>query len=82
MEEELPARLSEGQVAEFIEHDEVHARQDVGHPAVASGAALGFEPLHEVDDVEVTATGSVAYAYGDGRGNGACGVRCGVIASR
>ena len=33
-------------------------------------------------DAQRSAVAGYLYAYGDGRGNGACGVRCGVIAGR
>ena len=36
MEEELAAGLGEGQIAEFIEDDEVHAGEVIGEPTLAS----------------------------------------------
>ena len=52
MEQQLPARLSEGQIAEFVEDDEVHAREIIGDAPLASGAGLGFEPVDEIDGGE------------------------------
>ena len=43
MEQELAAGLGEGQVAELVEDDEVHAGEVIGEPALASVAGLGFE---------------------------------------
>ena len=33
MEQQLPAGLSEGQIAEFVEDDEVEAREVIGEPS-------------------------------------------------
>ena len=41
VEEQLPAGLGEGQVAEFVEDDEVAAYELVRGAALASGAELG-----------------------------------------
>src|SRR6187402_3269324 len=57
VEQELPARLREGEIAELVEHDEVHAREVVGDAALASGAAFSLETVHQVDDVEEAASG-------------------------
>ena len=38
VEEELAARLREGQIAEFVENDEVHPGEMVGHALLAAGA--------------------------------------------
>ena len=51
MEQELAAGLGEGQVAELVEDDEVHAGEVIGEPALASVAGLGFEPIDEIDDI-------------------------------
>ena len=68
MGEKLAAGLGEGQIAEFIQHDEVHPGQMLGEPSLPSVAGLGLEPLDEVDYVEAAAgTGSDA-ASGDGNG--------------
>src|SRR5271166_2257739 len=36
MEQQLPAGLSEGQIAEFVEGDEVEAREVIGEPSLAA----------------------------------------------
>ena len=41
MKEQLAAGLSEGQIAEFVENDEVHAGEIFGEPPLPAGA--GFE---------------------------------------
>ena len=48
VEQELAAGLGEGQVAELVEHDEVHAAQMIGHAPLAAGAALGLELVDQV----------------------------------
>ena len=52
MEQQLPAGLGEGQIAEFVENDEVHAGEIVGDAALAAGARFGLQPVDEVDRVE------------------------------
>jgi len=54
--------LGEWQIAEFVEDDEVHAGQLVSEAALAAIAALGLEPIDEVDDVVETAAGTGADA--------------------
>ena len=56
MEQELAAGLGEGQIAELIENDEVHAGQVIGEPALSCIAGLGLEPVDEIDDVIEPAT--------------------------
>lgn len=51
----MPAGLGEGQIAEFVEDDEVHAGEIVGHAALAAGAGFGLELVDEIDDVEEAA---------------------------
>ncbi len=60
VEEQLSARLCEGQVAEFIEDDEVESGQVVGQPPLFAAAGLGLEPVHQIDDVVEAAAGAVA----------------------
>src|SRR5213075_906407 len=69
VEEQLAARLGEGQVAEFVEDDEVHACQVVRHAALAAGSSLSLELVDQVDDVEEATADTVADA-GPGDGNG------------
>ena len=51
VEEQLPAGLSEGQVAEFVEDDEVASDELVCGTALASGTEFGLEVVDQVDDV-------------------------------
>src|SRR5215213_6040670 len=62
MEQKLSAGLSERQIAEFIEHDEVHAAQMIGEPPLTSIAGLGLEPVDEIDHVVEPAPGTAADA--------------------
>ena len=57
MEEQLPAGLGEGQVAELVEDDEVAADELVCGAALAPGAELGLEVVDQVDDVVAAASG-------------------------
>src|SRR5689334_24205736 len=52
VEEQLATGLGEGQIAEFIEDDEVHAQKIVGEAPWPAGACFGLELVDEVDDVE------------------------------
>jgi hypothetical protein len=52
VEEQLAAGLSERQVAELVQDDEVEAAQMIGDAALAAGARSGVELVDEVDDVE------------------------------
>ena len=66
-EEELTAGLSEGQIAELVEDDEIEAGEVIGDAALASGARLSLEPIDEIDDVVEAGTGRVSdAAAGDG----------------
>ena len=40
MEQQLPAGLGEGQIAQFVKNDKVEAGQIVGQPSLAAGALL------------------------------------------
>ena len=55
MEEQLSAGLGEGQIAEFIEDDEVEPGEIVGDAALLAAAVLGLEPVDQIDDVEEAA---------------------------
>ena len=69
VEQELPTGLSEGQITEFVEDDEVHAGQLIGEPTLPSVAGLGLEPVDEIDHVVESAAGAGAdAASGDGDG--------------
>ena len=67
MEEQLPAGLGEGEIAEFVEDDEVEPGKMIGNAALAAGTGLGLEPVDEVDDVEEAPACAVA---DEGTGNG------------
>ena len=70
MEQQLPARLGERQIAELVENDEVHPAEIVGHAPLPAGTALGLELVDQVDDVEEAAAGTVTDAGprdGDGQ---------------
>ena len=73
VEEQLPAGLGEGQVAEFVEDDEVAADELVCGAALASGAELGLEVVDQVDDVVAPAAGALSDA-GPGDGDGEMGL--------
>jgi len=60
MEQELAAGLSEGQVTEFLEDDEVLAGEITGHPTLAAGSGLRLQLVDEVDDVKEAAAGTRA----------------------
>jgi hypothetical protein len=69
MEQQLPARLRERQIAEFIKNDEVLAAKIIGQAPLASGAAFGFKLVDQIDDIEKPASGATADASpGDGDG--------------
>lgn len=69
MEQELAAGLSEGQVAEFIEDDEVEAGQLIGEPTLPPVAGLGLQSIDQIHDVVEPATRAGAdAASGDGNG--------------
>src|ERR1700709_1969629 len=52
MEQELPAGLGKRQIAEFIEHDEIHPAKMLGNAPLAAGAPLGLKSVDQFDDVE------------------------------
>lgn len=60
MEEQLPAGLGEGKIAEFIEDDEVEPGQVIGNAALAAGAGFGLEPVDQVYDIEEAPACAVA----------------------
>ena len=51
MEQKLASGLSEGEIAEFVENDEVHAGQVLGEAPLAPVTGLGLEPVDEVEDI-------------------------------
>src|SRR5205807_4320030 len=56
VEEQLATGLGERQIAEFVEDDEVQARQLIREPTLAAAAGLGLEPVDEIDHVVEAAT--------------------------
>src|SRR6202051_2992372 len=67
MECELPSGLSEGQIAEFVENDEIHSSELISDPTLPSVTGLDLEPVDEIDHVVEPATGAGAdAASGDG----------------
>jgi len=55
MEQQLPAGLREWQIAEFVENDEVRAREIIGEPPLPAATGLGFKPVDEINGVEEAA---------------------------
>ncbi len=69
MEEQLPAGLREGQIAEFVENDEVHPGEVIGDASLTPGARFRLQPIDEIDDIEEAPTQAGADAAardGDG----------------
>src|SRR6516164_5852415 len=62
MEQKLSASLGERQIAEFIEDDEVEAREIIGEARLAARPSFGLEPIDKIDSVEEPATRSGADA--------------------
>jgi len=52
MEQQLPTGLGEGQIAEFVEDDDVEAGEIVGDSSLASGSTFGLELIDEIDGGE------------------------------
>jgi hypothetical protein len=48
MEQELAAGLGEGQIAELVKNDEVHASEVVGNSALPPVPGLGLDPVDEI----------------------------------
>ena len=49
MEEQLAARLGEGQIAQLVQDDQIQPGQVFGHPSLAPGSGFGFEPIDQID---------------------------------
>ena len=73
VEEQLPAGLSEGQVAEFVEDDEVASDELVCGAALAPGTEFGLEVVDQVDDVVAAAACALSDA-GPRDGDGEMGL--------
>jgi hypothetical protein len=52
VEQQLPAGLSEGEIAEFVEDNEVEAGEIIGKASLPTGAGLPLELVDEVDGGE------------------------------
>ena len=69
MKEQVSAGLGEGQITQFVEHDEVEAAEIVGQTSLPASAGLTFQPVDQVDDGVKAAPGAAADAgAGDGDG--------------
>ena len=69
MEQQLPAGLGEGQIAQFVEHGAVEAAEIVGQTSLTAAASFAFQPVDQIDDGVEAARGSAADAgAGDGDG--------------
>src|SRR5215831_2807968 len=69
VEQQLPARLREGEIAEFVEDHEVEACEIIGKPCLAACTTLGLELIDEIDGgEEATARSSADAASRDGDG--------------
>src|SRR5205823_14119406 len=62
MKEQLAAGLSERQVAELVENNEVDAGEIFGEPPLPAGAGLALQPVDEVDDGVEAAPGAATDA--------------------
>jgi hypothetical protein len=60
MEQQLAAGLSERQIAELVEDDEVETGKEVREPTLPSGAALGLKTIDQLDRVEEAPSSSAA----------------------
>ena len=70
MEQQLPTRLREWQVAEFVEDDKVLPIQIIGQPPLASGPAFGLQLVDQIDDIEEPTARTITDAgpsNGDGK---------------
>jgi hypothetical protein len=69
MEQQLPAGLGEGQIAQFVEHGEVEADEIVGQTSLTAAAGFAFQPVDQIDNGVEAAPGSAADARAsDGNG--------------
>src|ERR1700751_1593524 len=56
MEEQLPAGLSKGQIAEFVENGKVFAGEIIGDPPLPPRACFSLQAIDEINCVKETAT--------------------------
>ncbi|CAM3934762.1 hypothetical protein PAYE108092_14315 [Paracoccus yeei] len=57
---QLAAGLRDWEVSEFIEDDEVEPHQMFRKPARPSCTGFGLQPVHQIDDIEEPAPGTIA----------------------
>jgi hypothetical protein len=55
VEQQLATGLSEWQITELIENDEVEACEIFGETPLPSGPAFSLKTVHEIDDIEEAA---------------------------
>jgi hypothetical protein len=60
VKQQLAADLSEREVAEFVENDEVHSREIFGEPPLPASAGFALQAVDEVDDGVEAAPGAAA----------------------
>ena len=68
MEQQLSAGLTERQITQFVDDDEVVAQQLFGQPAAATCGFLLLQLIDQIDEVEEASPGAVAddrRGYGD-----------------
>jgi hypothetical protein len=61
--------LGEGQIAEFVQNDEINAGEVIGEPVLSAAAGLCLKAIDEIDDIVEPAAGRGADAAsrdGDG----------------
>ena len=62
IEQQLPACLGKGQIAQFVEHDEVNAGKGICKAALPAATGFSFEPVDQINDIVEAASGSFADA--------------------
>ena len=51
MEQELAASLGEGEIAQFVQDNEVEAVQVISEAALFAAAGLGLETIDQINDI-------------------------------
>ena len=64
VEQQLAAGLREGQIAKFVEDDEVEARHVIRQPSLLAATGLGLQPVHQIDDVVEPTSGAIVRLVG------------------
>ena len=60
VEQELAASLGEGEIAKFVQDDEVEAVQVISQAALFAAAGLGLETIDQINDIVEPPTCAVA----------------------